>query len=95
VNTVLNKHMTELNEKQMSHMCVVRAVQYRNHQGVLISRRPDVVDLTADAFWQRVASAMVPSGTQEEVKAQAEAIRHAFTAVVEPGWQEPAPSNDQ
>lgn len=95
VDSVLNKHMTELSEKQMAHMCVVRAVQYRNHEGVLKNRGPDVIDLTDDAFWQKVASAMVPSGTQEEVKAQAEAIRHAFTAVVDPGWQEPATTNDQ
>ena len=95
VKSVLNKHMTELNAKQMSHMCVVRAVQYRNHECVLKSPLPDVIDLTDDAFWQKVASAIVPSGTQEEVKAQAEAIRHAFTAVVGPGWQEPAQTNDQ
>ena len=95
VGSVLNKHMTELNEKQMSHMCVVRAVQYRNHEGVLKSSRPDVIDLTNDGFWQKLVSNMVPSGTEEEVKAQAEAIRHAFTAVVDPGWQEPATTNDQ
>ena len=95
VDSVLNKHMTELNEKQMSHMCVVRAVQHRNHEGVLKTPHPDVIDLTDDAFWDKVASAIVPSGTQEEVKAQAEAIRQAFTAVVQPGWQEPATTNDQ
>lgn len=95
LSSVLSEHMTELGEKQMQHMCVVRAVQYRNHVDVLKGATPDVIDITDDAFWQKVASAMVPSGTQEEVKAQASAIRQAFTAVVQPGWQEPATTNDQ
>lgn len=95
VESVLHKHMTGLGEKQMTHMCVIRASQYRNHDGKLMSPSPDVIDITDEAFWKKVAGAMLTAGTEEEITAQAEVIRQAFTAVVQPGWQEPAGPNGQ
>lgn len=95
VDSVLCKHMTGLGEKQMPHMCVVRSVQYRNHDDVLKSPIPDVIDITDEAFWKKVAGAMLTAGTEDEITAQAAIIRQAFTAVVQPGWQEPARSSGQ
>lgn len=95
VHSVLHKHMTELSEKQMPHMCVVRATQYRHHDGKLMCPSPDVIDITHEDFWKKVAGAMLTAGTEEEITAQAAVIRQAFTAVVQPGWQEPPRSSGQ
>jgi hypothetical protein len=95
VASVLRKHMTGLSEKQLPHLAVVRAVQYRNQVGELKSPIPDVIDITDEAFWMKVAGAMSTTGTEEEIATQAAVIRHAFTTVVQPGWQEPAESNGQ
>lgn len=95
VDSVLHKHMTGVGEKQLPHLAVVRAVQYRNHVGELKSPIPDVIDITDEAFWVKVAGAMSTTGTEEEIATQATVIRHAFTTVVQPGWQEPAESNVQ
>lgn len=95
VDSVLYKHMTGLSEKQMPHMCVVRATQWRNHDDELKSPIPEVIDITDEDFWKKVAGAMLTAGTEEEITAQAAVIRQAFTAVVQPGWQEPARSSGQ
>lgn len=99
LRSVVREHLPELGGKQASHMCLVRTIQTRHQridgESVLSNPRPDVIDLMDDDFWLKVASAALPSGSEEMVTAQASVIRQAFTAVVQPGWQEPASSNDQ
>lgn len=91
---VLANELSNLEVKQAAQMCVVRTIQYRLVDGGVSNPRADVIDLMDQAFWIKVATGILPAGSEVEINAVAANVRQAFAAVVQPGWQEPVISID-
>jgi len=91
---VLARELSNLDGKQATHMCVVRTIQCRHADGGVSNPQADVIDLMDEVFWSKVAAVMLTAGSDVEINAVAANVRRAFAAVVQPGWQEPAISND-